>query len=236
LNRIEGILGGIEGGRVLDVATQEGHFVQILMDNLKSYTEIVGVDINEGAIESARSNFGREDVGFRVMDAERLDFENGCFDTVTISASLHHLSNIPQVLREMVRVLKPGGLFILIEMHQDGQTEAELTSVYLHQWVAEVDSALGHLHNSTLARQEFSDYIADLGLRNTIIYYDSDEDSGPMEEARIKQLDDLIQKTMQRAENAINYPALRERGEQLRQRLHKIGARREPIIIVYGEK
>ena len=233
---IERILSGIEGGRVLDVATQEGHFVQILMKNLQSYSDIVGIDIDQQAIDSARSTIEHANVGFLMMDADRLDFEDACFDTVNISASLHHLSNIPRVLSEMVRVLKPGGYFILEEMHRDGHTEAELTSVYLHEWVAEVDSALGNLHHRTLARQEFADYAAGLGLRDTAIYYDNQVDSDPKEQARIEQLDDLIERTLQRAESASNVNELKERGEQLRQRLHKIGAQREPIIIIVGVK
>ena len=237
---IERILSGIEGGRVLDVATQEGHFAQVLKGYLKSYTEIVGISkshpVGDPKIESARSAFGAANIRFFVMDADRLDFEDACFDTVNISASLHHLSNIPRVLSEMVRVLKPGGYFILEEMHRDGHTEAELTSVYLHEWVAEVDSALGNLHHRTLARQEFADYAAGLGLRDTAIYYDNQVDSDPKEQARIEQLDDLIERTLQRAESASNVNELKERGEQLRQRLHKIGAQREPIIIIVGVK
>ena len=233
---IERILGGIDGGRVLDVATQEGHFVQILTENLKDYTEIVGIDINERAIETARITLDQDSVRFLVMNAEQLDFENESFDTVNISASLHHLSNIQRVLEEMERVLKPGGRFIIVEMHQDGQTEAELTSVYLHQWVAEVDSALGHLHNRTLACQEFADYVASLGLSKVESYDYSDKDSDPMEKARIEQLDDLIERTIQRAKKTSNYKKLEERGEKLRQRLHNVGARREPILVIVGEK
>ena len=146
---IEKILSGIDGGRVLDVATQEGHFTQSLMKDLKSYTKIVGIDTNQAAIRSAQSTYGWNDVNFLVMDAERLSFEDKVFDTVTISASLHHLTNIPRVLKEMVRVLKPGGHFMIVEMHRDGPTEATLTSVYLHEWVAEVDRTLGILHNQT---------------------------------------------------------------------------------------
>ena len=57
---IDSILRNIDGGRVLDVATQDGHFVQILMDHLKSYSEIVGVDISEQAIETASKNLSPE--------------------------------------------------------------------------------------------------------------------------------------------------------------------------------
>ncbi|HEY43293.1 MAG TPA: methyltransferase domain-containing protein [Anaerolineae bacterium] len=232
----ESVLGDLAGGRVLNVATKEGGFVQILMESLKDYTEIVGIDINDRAIERARDILGQEDVRFLVMNAEQLDFEDKSFDTVSISASLHHLSDIQRVLEEMKRILKPGGHFIAAEMHQDGQTEAELTSVYLHQWVAEVDSALGRLHNSTLARQELTDYIASLGLSNVEFHDYIDRDSDPMEKARIEQLKGLIERVIQRAEGASNYSEFKERGEELRKRLLEVGTQREPILIVIGEK
>jgi SAM-dependent methyltransferase len=232
----ESVLGDISGGRVLDVATQEGRFVQMLMENLQDYREIVGIDINERAIEKAQSTLRRENVRFLVMNAEQLDFEEESFDTVTISASLHHLSNIPRVLEEMRRVLKPGGHFIVVEMHQDGQTEAELTSVYLHQWVAEVDSALGRLHNRTLARQEFVDYLASLGLSHVAFYDYLDRDSDPLERTRVEQLEGLIERVIQRAKGAGIDKELSERGEELRRRLHQVGAHREPILLVIGEK
>jgi SAM-dependent methyltransferase len=236
VNVIERVLGGIDGGSVLDVATQEGGFVQILIEHLKSYTEIVGVDVDEQAIERAQHTLAQEDVRFLAMNAEQLDFEDERFDTVTISASLHHLSHIQPVLAEMERVLKPGGHFILIEMHRDGQTEAELTSVYLHQWVAQVDTALGHLHNGTLARQAFADHVASLGLSQVECYDYVDRDSDPMEKARIEQLAGLIEITLKRAEGASNPGALKERGEALRRRLYEVGAQREPILLVVGIK
>jgi SAM-dependent methyltransferase len=229
----ERALGKIDGGSVLDVATHEGGFVRILMDHLKSYAEIVGIDIHERAIETAQRTIGQPGVRFRVMDAERLDLQDGSFDTVAISASLHHLSHIQRVLDEMVRVLKPGGHFILAEMHRDGQTEAELTSVYLHHWVAQVDAALGQVHNPTLARQELADYVR-LRLSHVALYDHADRDSEPMDEARIAQLEDLIERTIQRAKEASNWRELKVRGEDLRQRLHKVGAQREPILVVVG--
>jgi ubiquinone/menaquinone biosynthesis C-methylase UbiE len=231
----ERTLGGIDGGRVLDVATQEGGFVQILMGALKGYTEIVGIDISERAIETAQSTVGQKRVRFLAMDAEQLDFEDGSFDTVSISASLHHLSNAQRVLEEMKRVLKPGGHFILAEMHRDGQTEGELTSVYLHHWVAEVDSALGGLHHPTLARQELADYV-ELGLGHVELYDSIDRDSDPMHRTRIEQLEGLIERTIRRAEGARECRKLQERGEELRQRLRRVGAHREPILVVIGEK
>ena len=236
MDMIESIFGRIDGGKVLDVATNEGHFVQVLMEDLHSYSEIIGIDISEPAIETARNNLIQENVKFLVMNAEQLDFENESFDTVNASASLHHLANIQRVLGEMERVLKPGGQFIIVEMHRDVQTEAELTSIYLHQWVAEVDSALNYLHNRTLARQEVVDYVASLGLRKIECFDQRDTNSDPKEKARTEQLENLIERTIQRAENTKNYSDLKERGRALYQRLHNVGAQREPLLLIVGEK
>jgi hypothetical protein len=132
--------------------------------------------------------------------------------------------------------LKLDGNIIIAEMHRDGQTEAELTSIYLHHWVAEVDSALGRLHNRTLARQEIIDYIAKLGLSQVEFYDYTDRDSDPMEKVIIEQLDDLIARVIQRAETAASYEELNKRGDELLRRLHKVGAQREPVLVVIGKK
>jgi ubiquinone/menaquinone biosynthesis C-methylase UbiE len=236
MDLFQSVLRGMDGGKVLDVATQEGGFVQILIENLKGYQEIVGVDINERAIETARDRISRDDVRFLVMDAEQLDFEDEYFDTVSISASLHHMSNVQRVLEEMKRVLKSGGTFILAEMHREGQTEAGLTSVYLHQWAAEVDSALGRLHNHTFSRQDLVDYVEGMELENIEIYDYIERDSDPFEMSRIEQLEGLIERIVRRAEGARNDKELKARGEKLRKRLREVGVQREPILLVIGRK
>jgi SAM-dependent methyltransferase len=233
---IESILGKIHGGRVLDVATREGHFVQVLMSNLHSYSEIIGIDIDPHAIETAHEHLAGEQVQFFVMDAQRLGFNDDSLDTVNISASLHHLVHIPRVLGEMLRVLKSGGQFLLLEMHCDGLTEAELTTVSLHHWIADIETELGCLHLHTLPRQTLVDYVSGLGLSAVKYYDDYDKDSDPLDLRRIEEFDNLIEKTLQRAEGTKNYPTFAAKGNELRHRLHQLGARREPRLIIVGEK
>lgn len=229
-------LNKVAGGRVLDIATGEGGFVRILAQNLKSYAQIIGVDASERAIEAAQSACSQGNIRFIPMDAEQLDFDDESFDTLSISASLHHLANIPQVLAEAQRVLKPGGHFIMAEMHRDAQTEAQLTVVTLHHWVAEVDAALGIVHNSTLTRQELVDYVSSLGLYNVACYDFSDTASDPMDETKIIELESLIDRNIARAKGLSNYAALKQRGEQIRQRLRDVGIQREPLLVITGEK
>jgi len=221
---------------VLDVASLEGGFVQILMENLKDYTEIVGIDIHKEAIDRAKENFVGNDIHFLVMNAEEMQFEDERFDTVCISASLHHLSNVPKVLAEMKRVLRPGGYFIVAEMHREAQSEVELTSTYLHQWAAEIDTKLGLLHNRTLTRQEIVDCIESVGLVKIGFHDFVDEVSDPKEQTRIELMEGAIDRYMNRAKDTDSYDEFRNRGEKLRRRIYEVGARREPIIMVVGEK
>lgn len=230
------VLGKISGGRVLDIATLEGRFVQILIEKLKDYREIVGIDIHERAIENARAAFDQENIRFMVMDAEQLDFKDESFDTVCISASLHHLAKIERVLDEMKRVLKPGGHFILAEMHREAQSDAELTTTYLHQWAAEVDSSLGRLHNSTFTRQELVDYVVALGLSKVEFYDVVDKDPVTKDEARIEQIEGVIDMIQQRAEGTSRYDEFKARGDALRKRLHEVGVLSEPVLLAVGEK
>lgn len=232
---IEQALSTITGGRVLDVATQEGRFVQILTENLQSYTQAVGIDLTEQAIKTAHDTLGGANTQFLVADAEHLVFAADSFDTVSVSASFHHFANIPRVLGEIKRVLRPSGTFILAEMVDEPQTEAERSSVQLHRWAARVDTAMGRLHNPTLTRQALLDHVATLGLSQIELYESNGRDLNPMDTELLAQLDAVIQKILPRAETADPSGDLKRQGEDLRQRLQQFGACGEPVLVVIGK-
>ena len=80
------VLGDVPGGRVLDVATGAGGFVQFLLDGLRDHEEIVGIDVNpERGVAFATAFGDRPDVRFEEMDAHRLAFADGSFDTVCLA-------------------------------------------------------------------------------------------------------------------------------------------------------
>jgi ubiquinone/menaquinone biosynthesis C-methylase UbiE len=229
-------LGTIDGGRVLDVATAEGGFVGVLKSHLKGFTDVIGVDVAAGLLGTARASYAQEPVHFFQMDAERLAFADGAFDTVGIAFSLHHLRNVPLALNEMLRVLKPGGHMIIVEMHRDALTEAQLSGTRLHQWAADVDSALGLFHQRTLPRQKVLDYAAALDLWD-VAYHDWAASGGdPLDGTIIQRIDALIDRQLQRVEGAAGGEALKGRGEALRQRLREVGFAREPVIVIVGTK
>jgi SAM-dependent methyltransferase len=71
------------------------------------------VDINPSILLQAESNFRREETGGRFVccDAEELPFASGEFDIVTSFGLLEHFKDPATAIREMVRVIKPNGLF-----------------------------------------------------------------------------------------------------------------------------
>jgi SAM-dependent methyltransferase len=229
-------LSGIQGGSLLDVATAEGGFVEILMDNLASYGVIIGVDLSVGALDAAQARYGRDNVHFAQMDAERLGLPRQSFDTVNASASLHHLAHLPRVLAEMVRVLRPGGRLILTEMHSDGRTAGQMITISLHQWIAAVDEALGIHHYRTLGRQEILDHVGALGLRDVACYDFSDAQSDPFDRDALEHMRALIDTTIERARATRDAKTLEPRGMRLRRRLDQFGTQREPVVLVVGIK
>ena len=169
-------LGMIPGGRVLDVATGGGAFIDTLIKTLKSYDSFVGIDYcpsedSRAEMESAKKKFEGVPVSLLEMNAENLEFEDDAFDTVCISYSLHHLANVDKVMSEMRRVLRPGGNLILQEVYCDGeQTEAQKADRLQHEWGAKIDTLLGITHNKTFTRQRILSIVGNLGLEGVDVY------------------------------------------------------------------
>ena len=79
-----------------------------------------GVDLTEAAVGLARNNFASAGIAgeFRMSDAENLDFADESFDVVYSHGVLHHTPDIEAAVREIHRVLKPGGRAIVMLYHR----------------------------------------------------------------------------------------------------------------------
>jgi SAM-dependent methyltransferase len=95
------------GDRVLDVACGTGVLARAAAERTGDSTAVAGVDLNAGMIEVARRLSPAID--WRVGRAEQLPFPDASFDAVVSQFGLMFFPDRPQAIREMVRVLKPGG-------------------------------------------------------------------------------------------------------------------------------
>ncbi len=112
-----------DGERILDVGTGSG-FLAIGFAKAMREGEVVGIDIwmpmgggttMENALRNAEIEGVSDRVEFRRADAREIPYPDGHFDRVVASFTIHIIRDWPRALREMVRVLKPGGVLALLE-------------------------------------------------------------------------------------------------------------------------
>jgi SAM-dependent methyltransferase len=236
LESAEYVLSRLEAGQVLDVATGTGGFITFLLDNIKSFTEITGIDLNERPLEAAQKSFTQGNIHFLKMDANEMEFADSYFDMVCLSNSLHHLEQLETALAEMQRVCKTDGTFVICEMYRDSQAETQQTHVELHHWWAAVDSAEGIYHRETYTRQEIIGILNTLGLRS-VRYFDlKDLEANPKEPELVNGLDGIIDRYLQRAQGKDREAELTKRGEVLRKRVHEVGFHGATSLLAIGRK
>jgi demethylmenaquinone methyltransferase/2-methoxy-6-polyprenyl-1,4-benzoquinol methylase len=105
------------GDSVLDLACGTGKLTLELARAVGAEGRVVGVDISAAMLEEARrAGAGVSQVDCRQANALALPFADGSFDAATIAFGLRNLSSFRDGLREMARVVRPGGRVVCLEL------------------------------------------------------------------------------------------------------------------------
>ena len=111
-------LSEIKPEHILDVATGTGDFAFEAIKILKP-KKVTGVDISEGMLGVADKKIkerGLADIfSVTLGDSEALQFEENTFDAITVAFGVRNYENLETGLSDMYRVLKPGGMIVILE-------------------------------------------------------------------------------------------------------------------------
>jgi len=105
------VLALVEGGTIVDVGCSTGEFVREASRRFPNRT-VIGVDYLDDTIRIARLLHPRLEDRFRRMSAYRLEFPDASIDCVTLQEVLEHLEGAALALKEVNRVLRPGGALV----------------------------------------------------------------------------------------------------------------------------
>jgi ubiquinone/menaquinone biosynthesis C-methylase UbiE len=109
------------GGEVLEIGTGKGRFLVKLARLVRAITTVdIAAEEQRCARLNARYAGVEKKIRFVVQDAVRLPWPRGTFDAAVTMNATHHIAHFRQVLKEMLRVVKPGGKVVLADFSPRG--------------------------------------------------------------------------------------------------------------------
>jgi SAM-dependent methyltransferase len=229
---LDAFLARLIGGRVLDVATGDGSFIDYLVPRLASVESVVGIDSDPMRRSEFRSRFrDRRRAACRTMDARRITFPPASFDTASIAHSLCEFEAPQIVLDEILRVLRPGGRLVVCDSYRDQLDEPQRTFVVLHDWWCDVDAIDGRVHFPFRSRADLASLVARPGLDELHLFDVSDPSDNAFDAELLERLDDLVDRFMARAASV---PELVDRGRALQRRMRRLGCQRPTALVAVG--
>ncbi len=143
--RAADLAGVTAGDRTLDVATGTGDLAIELARRVSPGGEVVGLDFAESMLEVARrkaERMGLAGLRFERGNAMELPYADGEFAAATVGFGARNFSDLGQGLREMVRVVRPGGRVVVLEITTPQKPPL---SWFFRVWFDRLVPALGRL-------------------------------------------------------------------------------------------
>lgn len=106
---------------ILDVATGTGDLA-IALAKKNPNAKITGFDLSAGMLDYGRKKVADKNLTHQIDmiqgDAENMPFEDNTFDAITVAFGVRNFETLEKGLKEIHRVLKPGGIFVILEFSQ----------------------------------------------------------------------------------------------------------------------
>jgi len=109
---------------ILDIATGTGDLA-ILMTQTNA-NKIIGLDISSGMLDVGRKKIAHRNLSEKIemvlADSEHMPYEDHYFDAITVAFGIRNFEHLEKGLAEILRVLKPGGIFVILETSNPDKT------------------------------------------------------------------------------------------------------------------
>ena len=162
---------------ILDIATGTGDLAILMAQT--SATKIVGLDISAGMLEVGKKKIADKKMSDKIEmiigDSEEMPFNDSSFDAITVAFGVRNFENLEKGLTEILRVLKPGGKFVVLEtsnptkfpFKQGYQFYTKNILPLIGKAFSKDDSAYGYLSESASVfpfGQEFNNILTKTGF------------------------------------------------------------------------
>lgn len=214
--------------KILDTGTGTGDFIEVLKEVFPK-AKITGIDPNTESLQEAAIKY--PELTFAEMNAEKLEFTDNSFDLASISMALHHLPDIQKSLKEMQRVVKPGGWIIVNELFSDNLNPAEEVHKMFHHF----RSKIGVSHNETFKKDEIRAIVNASGID---IQFDFEYHLEPVLLTELNELEKRVEKLklhLEKITGRPEYDILKPQIEEFRQAALKHGFQSPPRIVLIGK-
>lgn len=167
--------------QVLDVATGTGDMAILTFSILKP-ARITGIDISDGMLDVGRKKVVEKGLADHIVlltgDSETINFPDNSFDGITVAFGVRNFQNLEKGLKEMLRVLRPGGKLVVLEFSRPKNIFFKgIYNLYMNiiaptfgKMFAKNKKAYRYLNDSVQAfpeRQQFTNILKSAGYRDT---------------------------------------------------------------------
>ena len=220
-----------EVASILDVGTGEGDFIAVLNEVFPK-AQITGVDPNTDSLQEAAKKY--PNVLFTEMSGENLAFADKTFDVASISMALHHLPDIQSALKEMQRVVKPGGWIIVNELFSDNLNPAQEVHKMFHHFRSKIDRLTGTFHQETFQKEQILQMVTTAGIHILLGFENKIETNLIAKEGELEIRIEKMKQHLQKIKDLPEYETLKPEIDKFRERALKHGFQPATRIVVVG--
>lgn len=217
---------------ILDVGTGSGDFIEVLQDVFPK-VQIMGVDPDIESLQEAIRKY--PEVSFNEMSAENLEFADNSFDLASISMALHHLPDIQSSLKEIQRIVKPGGWIIVNELFSDNLNPAQEVHKIFHHFRSKIDRLSGVNHQETFEKEQILHMVKAAGIQIQLSFENTIETNLIAGEGELEIKIDKMKQHLERIKDLPEYGTFKPEIEEFRERALKHGFQPATRVVVVGK-